>query len=489
MFNADFFPTPEDVVFKMIDGLDLDQKNVLEPSAGKGNIVDELLTRGASVIACESNVDLQKILATKCKILAPDFLTVTSDQVSHIKFIIMNPPFSDDERHISHAWEIAPSGCHIVALCNSSTITNPYSAARKRLKSTVDEYGTVFDLGNCFSNAERKTDVNVSLIRLQKPGSDYNTEFDGFFMEEDPEEAQAFGIMEYNVVRDLVNRYVAAIKIYDQQLDAGVKMNSVLSGYYGEQIGFQITEKGAPKARSEFKKDLQRAGWTWIFAKMNMKKYATRGLKEDINKFVEERTEMPFTMRNIYHMLEIVTATHGQRMDKAILEVFDHVTKFSDDNKYGLPGFKTNSHFLLTKRFIVPDMTYQDKYDKEYHPNEIRSFRWHTETIDDMVKALCYVTGEDYDNYESLSWLRDKPYGEWFDWGFFKVKAFKKGTVHFEFISEDIWGKFNQRVAKIKGYPLYEGKTQTAYQNRQTGRPQPPKTTAPATVLFSTKVA
>ena len=37
---------------------------------------------------------------------------------------------------------------------------------------------------------------------------------------------------------------------------------------------------------------------------------------------------------------------------------------------------------------------------------------------------------------------------------FFRIKAFKKGTMHFEFLDEDIWMKFNQTVAKLRGWSL-----------------------------------
>jgi len=28
--------------------------------------------------------------------------------------------------------------------------------------------------------------------------------------------------------------------------------------------------------------------------------------------------------------------------------------------------------------------------------------------------------------------------------------------MHFEFLDRELWARFNQRVAKIKGFPLYE---------------------------------
>ena len=70
MFNADFYPTPETVTLRMLEGHDLSGKTILEPSAGKGNIVDVLKGAGAAdVLTCETNADLRTILATKSRVI------------------------------------------------------------------------------------------------------------------------------------------------------------------------------------------------------------------------------------------------------------------------------------------------------------------------------------------------------------------------------------------------------------------------------------
>ena len=474
MFGNDFFPTPDHVLDQMFSGLDLANKVVLEPSAGKGNIVDRLVLEGCKdVLAIEINPELRKILENKCRVIGSDFLETKSETISHIDVIVMNPPFSADERHINYAFEIAPPGCKIIALCNLSTIKHPHNKERAQLHSTVEEYGTWQNLGDCFVTAERTTSTEVAMIFLEKPGSNYNAEFDGFFLEDDPEEAQDNGIISYNVVRDLVNRYVAAIKLYDDQLLLGTRMDALLNGFYGEKLTFTCTEKGAPKLRNDFKKDLQKAGWAFIFGKMNLTKFATKGLKEDINRFVEQQQHIPFTMRNIYHMFDIVLGTRGQQMDKAILEVFDRLTKHHDDNRYRVPGWKSNSHFLITQKFVLPYMCQTDKW---HTGNKIQlNYGHYFELVDDMVKALCYLTGDNYDKFESMSpHIRtiQPEYGEQFQWTYFKVRAYKKGTMHFEFLDLDLWAKLNQHIAKLLGYPLFEHKSQTKYQQRNNGQTQ-----------------
>lgn len=484
MFGFDFYPTPEHVIDTMLDGLALQGKVVLEPSGGKGNIVDRLKLAGAEVIACETNKDLCKILGTKCKIVAEDFLTVQAQDVSHIHAIVMNPPYSADEKHIIHAWEIAPPGCKILALCNFNTIDNPNNRIRKQLIKIIEQSGSYINLGPAFDTAERKTNAIIAMITLLKPGGGYETEFEGFFMDEDPNEQNpeggVSGIMPYNAVRDLVNRYVGAIKIYDEQLATGAKMNDLIGEHFVFErtnyndirppITFQCSRDNQPVLREEFKKELQKAGWTGIFRMMNMQKYATEGLQSDINKFVEQQQKIPFTMRNIYRMLEIVIGTQSQRMDKALEEVFDKLTQHTHDNRFGVEGWKSNSHFLLSKHFVVPWIVENRGYGAE---KVSLCHNGNYKKIEDMQKAMCYILGVNYDECTSL-WKFcsqiNMAFGQWYYWGFFEIKGFKKGTMHFRFQNEDSWAKFNQNISRIKGYPLFEGREQTKYQDRNTGR-------------------
>lgn len=487
MFNRDFYPSPPSVLDYLIGGLDLRGKTVLEPSVGAGHLVKAIQAAGAKeVLGCENDRELIKIARTTCTIIEADFLDLKSEQISHIDYIIANPPFSRAAEHINHMFKIAPPGCKIISLCNYETLDNPYSKSREELKSLVEMYGQAQELGDVFATAERATDANVGLVRLDKPENNYSKEFEGFFSDEDPDEPQSNGIMSYNAVRDLVNRYVECIKIFDAQLETAVRLNEMRKDYFEKDwdrndrqresgtLAVSVTRGGVPVARNQFKKQMQKAGWRWIFEQMNLEKHSTKGLREDINKFVEQQENIPFTMKNIYKMLEIVIGTTGQRMDKAILEVFEKVTKHHEDNRHNLEGWKTNSHYLLTEKFIMPYVVEAD------FRNGLRtSYNGWAEPIEDMVKALCYITGMNYDETTPLNtFLRNNncQFGQWYSWGFFEIKCFKKGTTHFKFQNKDLWAQFNQHVARLLGYPLPEKKEQTKYQERQNGR----KATQPA---------
>lgn len=516
--NGDLYPTPQETIYKMLQYFDVNDKVILEPSAGKGDIINILLQEGAKeVLYCEKSEAMQKILNGSGRFMCADFLDLKAEQISHINAIIMNPPFSDGVKHVLHAYEIAPKGATIISLINSSNLKNEYSNDRKQLNSLILENGSTLDLGKCFDNAERKTNVDVTLIVIKKAGENYKSEFEGFFMDEEPETEGVNGIMQYDFVRDLVNRYVAAVKLYDEQLNVGVKMNNLLSEFYGEYLTFSCSEKGKVKLRADFKKDMQRAGWAFIFKKLDLYKDVTRSTKADINKFIEEQTNIPFTVKNIWQMLSIIVATRAQTMDRALVSVFDVLTG-NEENRF-TEKWKSNLHYLLGKKFILGGMCYQDqRWHKGESKIQTSDRDGNFDLMEDFNKALAYITGINYNTIGSLQHFiryevkvktkdniyfhhggandwelerlkkrlyeqgiehtieRSQPlYGEWFEWGYFKVKAFKKGSMHFEWLDLELWGKFNQRIAKLKGYPLFEAKEQTAYQKRNAGQTAEPK--------------
>ncbi len=473
LFGPDFYPTPPDVAATMLDPLDLRGRTVLEPSAGKGDLVRECLARGAEEVDwCEREESLRQILAgiTGATPLhgCQDFLLITADQVSHIDLIAMNPPFSADERHILHAWEIAPPGCEIVALCNWNTCEGTYRRLQLQLSNLVDAYGSKECLGECFANAERPTKVVVGMVRLTKPGAKPSgDEFDGFFLGPDEIEAQGQGLIPYRRSRDIVNRYVEACRIYDEQVEAGVRLRTVLDGFFGQELGLQVTVEGAPVTRNRFRKGLQKAAWKHVFAEFLPAQMATSQLAKDINAFVEQQSRIPFTERNIYRMLQIVAGTQDQRVDRAVEEAIDNLTRHTKENRYGLEGWVTNSGYMINRRFIRAYMAERTWNNRGVN---IKTYGTQSDEIRDLIKALCFITGRKHDEVDQPKKPADGIFwpGEWYEWGFFRFKAHLKGTVHFEFLDEEVWAAVNARYARIKGQVLPETHRRPKARTRRT---------------------
>lgn len=463
IFAADFYPTPPEVAEEMLDPIDLRGKVVLEPSAGSGNLVRACLERGATeVLWCERQEPLQGILRGIAGAVPSssrgDFLELRAESVSHIDVIVMNPPFSEGARHILHAWDVAPPGTEIVSLANWTTVA-PASYWRQKLElaQLIEGYGSAVNLGAAFSGAERTTEVEVGLVRLTKPGGRPADEFEGFFLGPDDLEAQGHGLIPYRKSRDLVNRYVEACRIFDEQVEAGVRMSQVLDGLFGKELGMQVTLEGAQVTRHRFRKELQKAAWEHVFAEFLPQQMATSQLRRDINAFVERQSTIPFTERNLYRMLQIVAGTHEQRIDRAVEEVIDKLTRHSRDNRWNVPGWATNAPAMLNMKMVFPYMAERAWSGRKV---EFRHGSPNLDEVRDLIKALCWLTGRDYAEVqfpEAAVALRGRfEPGQWYDWGFFRFRAYLKGTVHLQFKNRDDWATINRRYARIKGLTLPE---------------------------------
>lgn len=402
MFDRDFYPTPRHLIESMMAGVDIKDKIVLEPSAGSGAIIDFLKESGAKeVICCENNPDLLLIAAKKGRLIAEDFLSITSDMVSHIDLVVANPPFSDDESHILHMWEIAPGGCEIITLCNYNTYEIAHTRKRRVLKSVIDKNGSIQNLGSVFEDAERTTDAEIGLVRLYKPKSQGEDEFQGYFDLNEEFEHQESGLMGFNEIRSIVNRYVGAVKMFNEVMEANKQINGLIEPIkhdLGLEFGAHMRNHFGTVDRDSFKKELQKAAWRTVFGKMNMRRYTTKSVMSQLNKFIEKQQNVPFTMKNIFKMIEVIVGTHEDRMKRVLVEVFDWLTDHHYDNRRAVPGWKTNSMYFVDKKFIAPYCGIGKDFGG--HP-EVRWSR-SGEKIDELVKALCFLTGRNYDSFTSL---------------------------------------------------------------------------------------
>ncbi len=118
------FPTPRELAAEMVEVAALEPgQRILEPSAGTGNIVWEIIrsvsAEQCEVTAVEINYDLCKSLGrafSDISVHHADFLETSGLQVDRI---LMNPPFVNgaDIKHIEHARKFLKPGGRLVAIC------------------------------------------------------------------------------------------------------------------------------------------------------------------------------------------------------------------------------------------------------------------------------------------------------------------------------------------------------------------------------------
>lgn len=100
------FYTPKALAQTILEYCDVEEKTVLEPSAGCGNLADACIEAGAQYVRC-FEIDLKEAdkLAQRYNTTLADFLTLSSENFGKFDRVVMNPPFTKNQwiKHIRHA--------------------------------------------------------------------------------------------------------------------------------------------------------------------------------------------------------------------------------------------------------------------------------------------------------------------------------------------------------------------------------------------------
>ena len=175
---AGFFPTPGDVCEEMVRRAQIaDGMLVLEPSAGKGDILDAIKAAfpnppGVVLEAVEVNYDLRAILEAKgYAMVGRDFLTEPLGP--QYERILMNPPFERgaDADHVRHAYDLLAPGGRLVAVMSEGTFFRADARAggfRDWLARVGGESEKLPEDSFNGSDAFRQTGVNTRLVVIDR---------------------------------------------------------------------------------------------------------------------------------------------------------------------------------------------------------------------------------------------------------------------------------------------------------------------------------
>jgi len=463
VFDKDFYPTPASVARRMASLL-YGAKTVLEPSAGKGDLLGEDIWKGLRkpqrLDVIEKNPDLQSVLRGKgFNVVHDDFLRFEPTRM--YDGIIMNPPFSEGAEHLLRAWEIMDTG-RIVCLLNSQTLDNPHTKTRILLKAIVDEHGSVESLGRVFLGSERSTGVNVSLVVLKK-----ETKVDRFgFFEElnldtaapDLQVGQSDGgeIGHYDRVGALTGAYDKAIDAYKEFLRA---KNKVL--FYSKAVASRVSEKDllerlrhsdTDNAKfSDFADNLSASAWDNVFTESNISKFMTDGVRREFQEFQSRQHRVAFTVSNIKALINTLGRNIGSILEQAVLKTFDNLTRYDKKNTIHFEGWKSNSAWKINKRVIVPyivEVGYDGRPAFTYHYDR-------KQEIHDLDKVLCQFAQKNIDDITTViealgRAFKSEKWGEACESEFFNIRYYKKGTIHLVFKDLELLAMFNRAAAKGK---------------------------------------
>lgn len=548
MFNEDFYPTPPSVVELMIapirpllvtpkiqdrkaDGSWENQYQklvILEPSCGKGDILDylfhvvarrekdygklpiavegieregdypyEIKNRNESyrldiesakkahkVYCIESDPSLQAITESKgYNLIEHDFLNYQNSLIFDL--ILMNPPFSNGDEHLVEAISIMlQNGGKIICLLNRQTIDNPYSKMRQVLAAYIKKFGSVeYVEGHPFSTAERTSNVEVVIVRLEiPPKKDIFDPFENVSKGEFSADKNQYAFTE-----EVLNNQLSRINVIDSLVDSQTALNSAYIDFvkaaekiefysqpfgnsFGKSSAWNILkdEKNPRVSYNAFCEASTRAAWAKVFEDVKFKEIMTSAVRSNFDKFTQTQGVMGFNRKNVEKLFEMLFLNKDQILQDNIVAVFEMLTSFDKDNRVHVEGWATNDCYQVNKKVILPhliDPLELSKWSSKFH----LSYHGGKQKADDLDRALCVLTGKKINKIltivDALSRKFDQigtvSKGENPDTTceseFFDIRFYKKGTCHVTFKDKFLYEEFNRRALIGKNWLKPEG--------------------------------
>ena len=514
----EFYPTPPELIAKMLETVIRERnKTILEPSAGKGDILDFISLYKQNESGCgykwlieqlkESNYDdipqmllqetvkdfkngkrAREVINAECieidsnlcailkgkgyRVYNDDFLLYDDDK--HFDLIVMNPPFSNGDEHLLKAISIAEkTGSKIICLLNAETIKNPYSNKRKLLVNTLEKCNAEIEfVQNAFIDAERKTDVEVAIVRVEIP-------------EPFKEKSRIWEELEANNIEinqpEFSGEIVSAddplrmaIRLYKQELQAGKKLIEeyfALKPYLSSSFENEETPSYMKSCLltlssgkngldwNEYLYSLRYKYWYQLLHNPAFMKNLTSNLREEYYSMISEFANKDFSLKNIYAVKMDIISRTAKGIEDKIVDMFEQLSYKNSmeavGNVHYFNGWKSNSAFKINKKVVIPYVAVYEWGQLEYHHYSDRSVY---RKLDDLEKCLAFLqTGDseyiyDIDLNAQLKFYQEKQVTRKMQFKYFDVDVFKKGTMHIKFRDLDLLKRFNIYGCQRKGW-------------------------------------
>lgn len=476
--NEEFYPTPKELIEKMLSDIDFFQVNdVLEPEAGKGDIIDGIIakcnvthnewynTPKVSIDAIESDNNLIHILkGKKYRVIHNDFLTFNTQK--RYDLIIMNPPFSCGDKHLLKALDIQQNGGSIVCIFNANTIKNPYSNTRKDLVRKLNELNASIEyLEETFRNAEHSTNVEIALIKVYIPKKETTS-----FILDKLRKAETINEIEHPKYQQLIDSdYIKEIvHRYNVEIKAGIELiteynaikpfilEEIKAEYNSPMLKLCLKDTNKELTINDYIRAIRVKYWKALFHNPKFMGKFTNNVQNQYYNKIGELKDYDFSLYNIY----TIKADMQQHLIKGIEDtIFALFEEFSEKyswlnetskNIHYYNGWKTNKCWKINKKVVIPLMGFYEYYVyrgykrvKQYDINY--DCNVHTK-ISEIEKVLNYLDGNmtytipldmcldrAKQNYQTQEIITK----------YFKLTFYKKGTCHIEFRNEDLLHKFN----------------------------------------------
>lgn len=490
MFNIpkEFYPTQRKTIEKLLEGVDFSiTKTILEPSCGDGAIVDYIVEKTKSIntyrkinldIDCiEIDENLRYILQGKnYKIVNDDFLTYNTYKAYQL--IVMNPPFSNQEKHLKKALDMLElSGGEIRAIVNAEMVRNLYSNSRKEIINILNKNNASIEFfENEFSDARRETEVEIAIIKCKVEKAELTS-----VILENLKQAKVEKENTYESRYITTNNFIKAIiQQYDFECMAGCKLieeynklkaftssdfnkeSSIL--YLGLSNDRSYSVPTENNLKNSYLKKVRYKYWEALFNNKEFTKLFTSNLQRDFYNRLNELSDYDFNEFNIMEIKKQLNQQVSIGVKETILNLFDEFShkhywdKDYSSNIHYFNGWKSNSCWKINKKIITVINAFDD-WNGGYCPTKYTC----VDKLLDIEKVFNYLDSgksEELDLREVLKKAKEEGQTKGIMSKFFKVDFFKKGSCHLTFLDEELLKKFNIFGALQKGWlpPSYSTK-------------------------------
>lgn len=475
----ELYPTPDKIIEKMLSGVDLNYvKTILEPSAGKGNLVKGIKNRAQyqnlDIDCVELNSDLRNLLkGSGERVVGDDFLSFRT--MKQYDLIVMNPPFSEGDKHLAKAFHMQKNhGGAVIALINAETIRNPYSNLRKEIVNVIDEAGgSVEYLQYAFAEAERKTDVEVALIKVKFPKpkriSSIMDRIQKAKEMEEPETNNKEFLADNDFIKSIVDQY-------EMEVAAGVKLIEeykalqpyILDDFKKKEAKhdfdciLHLKVGDHDVTVNEFIKTVRSKYWRALFSNPKFTGKLTSNVLDEFQSKVSELRNVEFSVFNILEIKWDMMRSVAKGVEQSIIDLFDNFCNswYCDDMGTSIHyynGWKTNSAYKVNKKAILRLDAFGN-FRKKFDPiwSNYSRDEGCLQKLYDMEKCFNFLdNGRTRDGARMESILQcavKNGQTRNIELKYFTVTFYKKGTCHIVFKDEELLKKFNIFGAQHKGW-------------------------------------
>jgi len=188
----------------------------------------------------------------------------------------------------------------------------------------------------------------------------------------------------------------------------------------------------------------------------DVRNLASYGVQKEIDRLLESNERMAFSEENVYALVQSIFLNRGTILQQCVVEAFDIMTRYHDENRVYVEGWKTNDAWRVNQRVVLPRIV-----DVWYSGDGHLTYGDTRQSLNDIDRAMAFLEGKKLESVPLTMvdvlerHFREKGAsfsGILCESSYFEMRAYKKGTLHLRFKNRILWEQFNLTAARGKNW-------------------------------------